>query len=359
MPGRGVRVLVATAALLVIAALLLFLSITRSIRPSSALRENGFIGPEDAGEAYAAAGNGLAVAGNGFIRLYAASGKCVAEQAVEFADPMCVGSSLLGAYYDLNAPDLLALYPDGSCRRAQTGAGVAFADVNETGLVTVILTDDDSRGFVMVYDTDLTPLFRWEPGGGYVICARTRGEDTLCVNCLTPEGAVLRFFRIDSDQEQGRLSLPGELVVDMDFLSDGTLAAVTENWLLLVDGSGELISSMDFGESRLEAWSLDGGFAAVATVSAQDGGSGTITSLSSDGQILGSCPASRHVEALSGGKDALLVYYTGDESTLYGADLTELVNFQPDEDVTRVFLTPNDMAFYAGSGGVTLVDFGQ
>ncbi|MBR6115811.1 MAG: WD40 repeat domain-containing protein [Oscillospiraceae bacterium] len=354
-----IRIFAAAATLLIIAVLLLVLSVVQSRRPASALRQNGYLGPADAGKHYAAAGNGLAVAGADRICLYSAAGKLVAEAEVSFTQPVCVGSSLMGAYYDLYAPGIEALYPDGRHRTAATEGAVAFADVNETGLLTVILEKSDGTSVLMVYDTDLTALFRWEPGSGYIINARTHGEDSLCVNCVGGEGAVLHFFRIDSADEQARLELPGELVYDFDFLTDGTLAAVTGSRLVLVGSDGSVRSSLDYSGSHIEAWSLGGGFAAAATVSGESGGNGVITTVAPDGRILGSCSAPRHIIALSGGSDRLLILFSGNESTLYGDDLEEFVSYQPEDDVDQVFLTPNGMAFYAGSGGVTLVDFGR
>ena len=162
-----------------------------------------------------------------------------------------------------------------------------------------------------------------------------------------------------SADEQARLELPGELVYDFDFLTDGTLAAVTGSRLVLVGSDGSVRSSLDYSGSHIEAWSLGGGFAAAATVSGESGGNGVITTVAPDGRILGSCSAPRHIIALSGGSDRLLILFSGNESTLYGDDLEEFVSYQPEDDVDQVFLTPNGMAFYAGSGGVTLVDFGR
>jgi|GEM_PF-878353 len=357
-PGTK-RILTAAAVLLLVAAVLMIVSVSQSRRAPAALRENGFLPAQGDGVFFDDAGNGLAVAGLDSVRLYSAAGKCVASAPVDYRVPVCIGCPLMGVYYDMNAPDITALYPDGSSRSASTDGAVVFADVNETGLVTVLLEESDSLGTVEVYDTDLTPLFRWEAGSGFPVSARSSADDRLCVNCVSREGTTLHFFRIDSDEEQGSFTLRDELIMDFGFLSDGTLAAVTEDRLILLDPVGEVICSHVFEGSHLEAYSFDGDFIAVVTASGFSGGSSVLTTLDADGQILESVSAPRHVQALSARENALLVLYTGEESTLYDRLLREQVSYQPDADVDRVLLTAGGMAYYVGPGGVTQIDFSR
>lgn len=77
-------------------------------------------------------------------------------------EPMCAAGTQLAVFWDAGQNGIHALYPDGSAAESATEGGVCFADVNETGLITVLTDKDGYRGSVVVYDTDLTPLFRWD-----------------------------------------------------------------------------------------------------------------------------------------------------------------------------------------------------
>ena len=353
------RVFAAAAALLLVAVILLIVSVVQSRRSPASLHENGFLPAQGEGVFYAGAGNGLAVASHDSARLYSGSRKCVASTKLEYRIPVCVGCPVMGVYYDMNSPGITALYPDGSCRTAETAGAVVFADVNETGLVTVLLEETSTLGTVEVYDTDLTPLFRWEAGTGFPVSVRSAADDRLCVNCVSRDGTTLHFFRIDSVEEQGSFVLSDELIMDFGFLKDGTLAAVTEDRLILLDPAGELISSHVFEESHLEAYSFDGDFIAVVTASGFSGGTGVLTTLDSRGQLLESLSVSRQIQCLSAQDDALLVLYTGEESTLYDRLLREQVSYQPEASVEKIFLTPDGAAYYAGPEGVTQIDFSR
>lgn len=353
------RVAAAAGVLLLLAVLLLLLSVFQSLRPSASLKQNGFLSGSGDGTVYTAAGNGLAAARTDGIELYSPAGKSAAAYELSLSEPMCAGGVSVSVFYDNGTPGIHALYPDGSHRYAETEGAVVFAEVNETGLVTVILDIDDTPGTVLVYDTDLTALFRWDAGSGWPVSARVSADDMLCVSCASVRGGELHFFRIDREDEQGSFLLPGELFADIGFLSDGILAAVTETQLLFIDVSGQQKAVFPFEGGRLDAFSLQGEFVAVATLTGSAGGQGTLTTLDSGGHVLGSISAARHVESVSAAGDRLIALFTGEESTLFSSDLTEIVSYQPEEGVNRIFLTRGGMAYFAGPAGVTQIDFGR
>lgn len=350
--GTG-RVTVAVGAMAAIAILLLIMSIFQSRRPSAVGIQNGFL-PQAGGKPYyAAAGNGLACATTEGAALYSQSGKRVAQADFPMEEPVCAGSALVSIYYSLGARGLYALYPDGTGQSWETPGRVVFVHVNENGVVTVLLEEDDTLGTVYVLDTDLTPLFRWEAGTALPLSARTSPEDVLCVCCVSDTESTLRFFRIDREKEQFRFTLPDELIEDFGFLDGGGVAAVAETELILLDSQGNVAARRPYEENHLNAWALGSDLLALATVSGYDGGSAVLTTLDGQGNVLASVSAARNVDALSVGDDAVLALFTGEEATLFDAMLEEQVSYQPESDVTQVFLTPGGMAYFAGASGVT------
>ena len=258
------RVLAATAAMLCIAALLLVLSVVQSRTAVAARNRDGFQLRSGENVFYAAAGNGLAAATTSGAQLFTANGKCAASADFSMAEPMCAGGSQLAVFWDAGQNGIHALYPDGSTAESATEGGVYFADVNETGLITVLTDKDGYRGSVVVYDTDLTPLFRWDASSVTPVSARTTGKGTLCVNGAGEDGGYLRFFRIDREEMQAEFFSPGELIVDFGFLSNGSIAAVTESALCFLSADGSLLSEHRLGNAHLSAFLLRGDFAAVA-----------------------------------------------------------------------------------------------
>ena len=87
---------------------------------------------------------------------------------------------------------------------------------------------------------------------------------------------------------------------------DGTAAAITEERIVFVRGDGTPAADHPFEGRHPAAWWLRGGFAAVSTVTGLEGGSAVLSTLGSDGRILGSCTADRDVTALAGAGGGVL-----------------------------------------------------
>ena len=346
-PGRKhrnlPRVLAATAAMLCIAALLLVLSVVQSHTAAAVRNRDGFRLRSGENVFYSAAGNGLAAATTTGAQLFNASGKCAASADFAMTEPMCAAGTQLAVFWDAGQNGIHALYPDGSAAESATEGGVYFAYVNETGLITVLTDKDGYRGSVVVYDTDLTPLFRWDASSVTPVSARTTGKGLLCVNGAGDDGGYLRFFRIDREEMQAEFFAPGELIVDFGFLS----------------ADGTLLSEHRLGNAHLSAFSLSGDFAAVAAASGLGGGETVITAFSPSGEPLGSFTAPLEAAAMSSCGSQLLVLFTGEESTLFSSALEEIVSYQPPEDVRQVFLCSDSRALFAGASGVVQIDFNR
>lgn len=348
------------AALLVLLALLLLLLLlsaagNRDLLPFRRPPVFELEGGEDA--AWSAAGNGMAAATTEHIQLFSVQGRTVAEEPVAFTAPACAACSLLGAYYDVGSPGLHVLYPDGKSRFADTEGAVLLVDVNETGLVAVLSDKEGYLGCVTVYETDLTPLFRYDALSAPPLVARLSADDRLCLVSALEEGSTVRLFRIDRETPAAELSLPGELAVDAGFLSNGTLALVTEQALLLLDRDGRLLDRYSFDGAHLSAWSLRGDFAAVACVRGLGGGTQLLTTVDGDGVVLGSLEVPLTIVDMESQNDELLVLYIGEESTLYYSSLEEDISYQPAEDVKRVFLGSERRAVFCGEKNAVIVSF--
>lgn len=158
---------------------------------------------------------------------------------------------------------------------------------------------------------------------------------------------------------QAEFFAPGELIVDFGFLSDGSIAAVTETAVCFLSADGTLLSEHRLGNAHLSAFSLSGDFAAVAAASGLGGGETVITAFSPSGEPLGSFTAPLEAAAMSSCGSQLLVLFTGEESTLFSSALEEIVSYQPPEDVRQVFLCSDSRALFAGASGVVQIDFNR
>lgn len=313
--------------------------------------------PEGTGELFALVGDDLAVTSGTVIQLLAPSGSTLCAETVSMEQPALAASEELAAFYDVGARGVHILRPDGSSAFLDTEDAVLFVDADDQGRLAVVTRYPDYRGRVTVYGPSLTPLFAYDSGqSGYPLCARLGGKKSLAVCCVSESGSVLRLFEIDRETELGSYTGDGELIWDAEFLSDGTLAAMTEDALLLFNERMEPRGRRDFGDGYPADYCLTGDFAAVVLHRNRSGDAGELITVDSRGDTLGALELERGVTGLSCCGARLLVQYA-DELTLYDGELADDVSYQRVDNVLRALLRPDGSALLLSRYGVNLLWF--
>ncbi len=310
------------------------------------------------GEAFALAGDNLAVASSTGAQLLSLSGTTVASSSFAMDQPAVSASASVSLFYDAGGTAAVAIAADGTVTNLAPGYPILSGDVSENGYVTLTTEYPGYRGRVTVYSPQLSPLFQYDSGeSGYPLCARVSPQGLLVASCVSSGGSVLRVFALDSETERGSYTAPGELILDFDFLEDGAIAAVTGNELLFLDSSAALSASRSFDGKYLADYCLTGKCAAVLLHNNRSGNEGELWNVNARGRVVGRLETSRAVSGLSADGEKLLVQYS-DELTLYNASLSDDVSYQHVENVKRALLRPNGSALLLSSYGADTVSFG-
>lgn len=333
--GAGLRRAAAVVLTLILIALALLAFLFRDELSREGLR--GLLGKGTetaAGEAFsyetgsdqvfALAGNGLAIASSTGLQLLDADGVTVVKQILSLGTPAVAASPELCAFYDVGGTALRAAAPDGSCRTMDTENAILSVTVNPDGYIAVSTEQPGYKGMVQVYDPSLEKLYEWYSGSGYLLMARVTPDGRgLVTNCADESGGILHFFSMDSEAEQASWLAEDELILEFAYLSDGTLTAVTENRLVLLDSSGRETASYDFGGRYLKEYQIEGDYATVLLSQYRSGTGGVMIHISSSGAVLGQREIQRDPLSLSASGDHLLALYS-DGLVLYSQDLQEL-----------------------------------
>ena len=353
-----IRILIAAIALLVIALLFAALSIIRTVSTAAALRESAFELSDASEHSYAAAGNGLAAVCGDTAQLFNSGGKCVASADVDFSSPRCAAGTKIALYYSAGERELVALYPDGKSAHTDADGGVRCVRVNEEGLCAVLTDKESYLGSVVVYDESLTPLFRLDATSITPKAAAVNTNGMLCISGEAENGGYLRFFLIDAENMQSEFYLENEPILDFSFLSDGSVAAITEKALYFVSTDGTLLSKYPFDKESVSAYSFGSNYAAAALAGLK-GGSTAVLTISPDGEVIGTFYTPQDVAAVSVNGENLLVLFEGQESTLFTSGMEEVVSYQPRDDVQQIFLCSDERAIFAGASAVMQIDFSR
>lgn len=321
------------------------------------LPEGAFALNPDSGGCYALAGNGLATVTTGGWQLFDENGALVASEDVPLDQPACAASETLSVFYDMGAATLLAVYPDGTSETLEAEGAIRFADVNEIGHLAVITEKDGYKGAVTVYNRDLKPLFRWDAGSAWPVCARLSDDGKLAVACATDAGSSFHIFRTDREEPLYSRAFDGDRLLDAAFLDEDTAAVMTDAGLRLLNIDRGVIAAEEFDGRFPAAFEGTEDLAVFATTPERFGGEARVVSLSGSGRALGSLDTGREILSLDIRGKYILILYPG-ELKLYSRSLEEVSSLPVDEGTQSIFLRPDGTALLLGANGAERIEFG-
>ncbi|MBE6969092.1 MAG: hypothetical protein E7442_03085 [Ruminococcaceae bacterium] len=316
-----------------------------------------FIYPSGAGEKFELCGSRLAVVSSAGFQLLEEDGSAVAAESLAMDRPAITSDASLCAFYDVGSTEMRIIGNDGHIAPLQFQERILFADLSHDGYLTVVTEYPDYKGRVSVYNAGLSPLFTLDcDASGYPLNARVSPGRRLVVSCVSSAGSSLRFFDLYQETERGSFHLENELILDFDFMEDGTVAAITEDELLLLNSEGTLLARVDYTDQKLADYCLTGGCAALLLYDNRSGYEGRLVTIKSDGSVIEELEISRAVNGLSVSGEYLLVQYA-DEVTLYTADFRDDISCQRVENVRRALLREDLTALLLGSYGADIIHF--
>lgn len=263
-------------------------------------------------QTFALAGDGLAVASGSGIQLLDENGREVFSRVTSMENPAVSASRALALFYDVGGEVCVAAGFDGSGRTVDAGQGIISGSVNASGCFTVISEESGYRALVHVYDSSCRELYRWYAGSGWPVKALVSPDNRrLAVLCVTDEGSAIVLFRLDSEDEQARISYPGVLLFDMYFMSGSRLCAIGEQGVYFAGTDGTPAGEYGFDGQYLTAYDFGStSFAALCTSPYRSGG-GCLVTLDEDGNVLGSVQTESGISAISAAGRQLLAVTSG------------------------------------------------
>lgn len=248
---------------------------------------------------FAAAGDGFAAASSSGIQLLDSSGRTVVKELCSMSCPAVKACRSAALFFDVGGTDCRLAKFDGSCTEIDAGDGVISASINESGSFAVITQDPSCKGLVQVYDSGCSLVYQWYSGTGYALKAELSPDGRqLAVLCTGAQGSTVHILRLNSETELSSFSFEKELLFDMSFISSSELCLVGEKKLYFQQLGGEL-SSYSFEGRYLSAYELGDGFAAVCLSDYINGSAGSLISIGSGAEELGSAEVSGNLISLS------------------------------------------------------------
>jgi hypothetical protein len=142
---------------------------------------------------------------------------------------------------------------------------------------------------------------------------------------LTEFGSQIVFFDLNSIYPESTFDLPGEIILDIRYVSGGNVLAVSTHSLHRFNINGVSDVIFDFSGRRLGRYSLEDGLIALHLLDFGVGYSGSLITLDRNGQILGEIYSDRELISMSYSSDYLAVLWS-DGPAFFNAEL-ELIPY--------------------------------
>ena len=169
---------------------------------------------------------------------------------------------------------------------------ILCATINEKGWVAVTTKVSGYKGVVTVYNKDFEPVLTIRLSSRYISDAVVT-PDCQGVYLISPGQAdgtfenTLLYYTLSSREEPTRTISLGSNVV-LSIRSAGRCWILGDKSLLILDSSGVITASYDYGDRYLKMGSLQGdGFATLFLSLSSSGSTGTLVTVGMDGQPYG------------------------------------------------------------------------
>ncbi|MCI8842606.1 MAG: hypothetical protein HFF08_00630 [Oscillospiraceae bacterium] len=229
--------------------------------------------------AYAAVGDGLAMASVAGLDLYGPSGEEVASVSASVRVPAVSAGEDLALLWDVGGTTLAAARPDrGQVLDLSLDRPLLDADVSQSGEICYASAADGYRTVITVLDADQQERYRWLSSSRYMpLCAIAEGGALLAaVSVGGLEGTFesrLQLFHTDSEQAGVDISLGGQWIYDLDFLDRDVVCAVGESSVQFFDTTGAKLGEYAYAGEHLKDYCLQGDGHAILCLSPFQSGS--------------------------------------------------------------------------------------
>ncbi len=265
------------------------------------------------GQVFAPLGNGLAVASSTGFQLLDGGGDTVADKVFAIGSPALSAAADRVAVWDVGGREIRVFDADGEMSLVEAEKDVISVSLSDSGHMAVCSEESGYKGVVTVYDRELTPVYQWHSGSGYLIGAAVSPDGgRLAAMTVSAQGGGVHMFSLDSEEERGCFTAPQELLVDIYWLREGELCALSESRAVFLDSAAVQTGEFGYGGMYLTGRAFSsGGFAVLALSEYISGGTDVLVSVGGGGRELGRTEPEGQVRYLSANGRSVAALYSG------------------------------------------------
>ena len=291
---------------------------------TAAVAVDEYVFDAGSGQAFAAVGQGLAVANATGLELLDGSGIPVTSKLLQMENPATTGCADYAVFYDLGGTRIAAAWFDGTVEELTVPGNIISATVSHSGYLAVTTEATGYRALVTVYDPSMDPVYQWYSSSAWVISASVSPDGRkLAVLSYTVSGSEVRFFNLTQTEQLAAFSVSDTVLLDVHWFSSNQLCAFSSGEVFFFDADGVWQNTYSFQNQYLVGYTLSGeGYGAFALSPYRAGTTATLVSLDAAGNELGTEEVSSGIVNLTCSGMEIMVL-CADGAILYNSSLSE------------------------------------
>lgn len=217
----------------------------------------------DANNTFLVYQDGLAVLSSTELVLYDVSGDESLSQSTGYTRPAARSAGEFLLTYDIGGKSICYIRNKAVKTNMKLNYAILTADIGKDGWFLVTSEEFGSKATVTVYNPEMTQVYKWPSSERYITCAAIADDHSgMAFGGLSQKDARIQssvvMLHLDSAEPYSVIEFDDELILDMDYLPDGSLAVLTESCILTVDPSGRERGRYEFDNSLFREYSFNG-----------------------------------------------------------------------------------------------------
>lgn len=308
---------------------------------------------------YTAVDGGLAIASVNGLEYYDKFGDMVLKESFTMTAPVVTSNGKQGLLYDVEGSILRIFDSGGYILELNSEEPIISASLNKNGWLAVVTRASGYKGAVTVYSLSggsMEEAYVWYSGAAYVLDAEVSPDNKhMAALSISENGSRVVLFSLKGEEEQGSYTISDSLIIDIEYLSDNSIAAFSENSALFLNGSAVLVGEHAFADLSLADYAV-GGFAALVQSKYRHGNAGSIVTLDEKGEILGTLDISRQVLDIAVWGNYVAVLYP-EGLTVYTKDMAEFAVFTEAAGAENVVMAADKSAIVTYTYSAEVISF--
>ena len=253
-------------------------------------------------QCYAAVGDSLMTATTTSVRVFDAKGEAVLDKSCNFKYPTMSENADNAVVYDIGGTNVV--YLDGSELNAKNN--IISVNLSQSGHLALCTEEAGYKGSVTVYSADKTEVYKWLSADNWVVKAAVSPDGgQLAVLVSGENGSIVKFFKLDSTDEQGSFAADQAVFNDICWLGE-RVCCIASDRLYFCSDTGKAEGEYSFDGNFLDMFAVCGDNIVLELRAHSYGGAGTLVSIDSSANLVGTAKPGAEIETFDFSNGKLL-----------------------------------------------------